>query len=140
MRLGGTRRARFGLLVVLGTLLGACSAGSGPQIAPQQWGRNQVSVETRPAPVRQGMNEFLVLVTAPGRLPVYDLMVELRLEGSAAWGQAIQDGDTGVFRKALRVRGSGPQRLYVRLRPKQGQVTQLEFRVPAQSDAGATSG
>ncbi len=90
------------------------------------WNGNQVVVETRPSPPVAGMNEFLVIITAPGRLPVYDVVVDLRMNGSGKWGQGIQDGNTGVFRKALRVGAEGEQYLEVRL-GRDGQQWFLTF-------------
>ncbi|MBI5451050.1 MAG: hypothetical protein HY940_06800 [Gammaproteobacteria bacterium] len=121
------------LVVMLTLLLGACAPAGGPQVPPQQWGDIQIVVETRPAPLQVGMNEFLVLATRPHRMPAYDLVVEMRLADDQPWGQGIQDGNTGVYRKALAVRDHGPQHLQVALRNRHDSALQqrLQFEFPA---------
>jgi hypothetical protein len=87
-------------------LLGALSACGGDQAAdtpPQKWGEAMVRVESRPSPPRTGMNEFLVMVTGERGRPVYDLIVSLRTDDQDPWKQAIQDGQVGVYRRAVEV-------------------------------------
>ena len=61
------------------------------------------------------MNEFIILATQPRGLPVEDLRVMIRLSDDEPWRQAIQDGETGVFRRALALR-EGERVLQVQLR------------------------
>ncbi len=106
----------FMLILLLG--LTACSRDEQTSLPPQRWQDLEVVVETRPAPVQRGMNEFLVIVSKRGIRPREDLIVSLRLSPADPWHQAIQDGDTGVFRKALRVTPAH-HALYVQIRRKQ---------------------
>lgn len=109
-------------------LLLACARETGSGISPQVWQQAEVVIETRPAPPRPGMNEFLVIVTDSHGLPVHDLIVSLRMSDKAAWQQAIQDGHTGVYRRALPVKNS-VDKLQVQL--KQGeQQGVLQFILP----------
>lgn len=96
-------------------LLGACS-GADPryQMAPQKWNDIVIKVETRPTPIRPGMNEFLVIATLERGKPVHDLMVSLKGVPDADWQQAIQDGHSGVYRRAVHVPGTPV--LYMRVR------------------------
>lgn len=88
-------------------LLAACSGGDGsaPDAQPQMWQGAEVRVESRPSPPREGVNEFLVIVTGK-RGPVHDIMVSVRTDTDDPWVQAIQDGEVGVYRRAARV-GTG---------------------------------
>ena len=61
------------------------------------------------------MNEFIIIATQPRGLPVEDLRVMIRLSDDEPWRQAIQDGETGVFRRALALR-EGERVLQVQLR------------------------
>ncbi len=70
---------------------------------PQNWQGMEVRVETRPSPPRIGMNESLILVTGEHHRPIYDLMVSLRTSDQDPWKQAIQDGQVGVYRRAVEV-------------------------------------
>ena len=74
-------------------------------------------LETRPEPVKTGMNEFLVIATLPSGLPVSDMIVSLRTSDQDPWRQAIQDGHTGVYRTALLIR-AGETTVTVQLRQK----------------------
>lgn len=97
-------------------LLAACSGSEREAVflAPQFWDDVSIVVEARPAPLRAGMVEFLVIATRPDRSRAHDMIVSLRSDPDAAWQQAIQDGKTGVYRRAVRMH-EGPQNLYVRM-------------------------
>ena len=115
-----------GWLVVMLMMMAAC--GRGPEIAgppPQSWGKVMVRIESRPIPPRVGMNEFLVIGTEASGKPAWNMMVTLRTGASDDWRQAIQDGESGVYRKALPL-GAGEQTLYVRLQ-RGTDETVLEF-------------
>lgn len=90
------------LPIVLSGLVG-CSDGEVVRLGPQSWDGIQFIVETRPAPVRTGMNEFIVIASRGKVKPGYDLIVSLRIDEQAEWKQAIQDGYTGVYRRAIRI-------------------------------------
>lgn len=117
-------------LVMVVSLLAACS-GESARLPPQTWGETEVVVETRPAPVRAGMNEFLVIASDPRGRPERDMVVSLRMDPEGQWRQAMQDGGSGVYRKALLV-PAGRQTLYVHLRRDSGGQTVMEFPVTAQ--------
>ncbi|MGD9730476.1 MAG: hypothetical protein AB7Q01_01005 [Gammaproteobacteria bacterium] len=119
-------RFGFGLFALMFALIAACSRG--PDMAdppPQQWGNVSVKIETRPLPPRAGMNEFLVIGTDARGKPAWNMMVMLRTDTNDGWRQAIQDGESGVFRKALPLE-SGPQNLFVKLQ-RRGEEAVLEF-------------
>ncbi len=87
-------------------LMLACSSDEDARvrIPSQYWGDVQVRLETRPEPVRPGMNEFLIIATQKRGLPAYDMVVSLRTSSGSVWRQAIEDGESGVYRRALAVR------------------------------------
>ncbi len=112
MRMAGMR---MGLRLLWVGLLCACSAGDvGWVPAPQSWQDITITMETQPAPIRQGMNEFILIANHQQRGFINDLLVEVHTEDSG-WKQAIPDGALGVFRKALLVRDVHNDHLYVRL-------------------------
>jgi len=113
-------------LMWVGLLLCSCSADEGGwSPAPQSWQDITITMETQPAPIRQGMNEFILIANHQQRGFINDLMVEVHTEDSA-WKQAIPDGALGVFRKALPVRDVYNDHLYVRL-TRGGQHGEMTF-------------
>ena len=119
---------RSALAATAALLLFACTGGSQYDPAPQKWLGNAVVVQTRPAPVEAGMNEFIIIATQPRGLPVADLRVMIRLSDDEPWRQAIEDGATGVFRRALALR-EGERVLQVQLR-KGSDTGVLRFLLP----------
>ncbi len=110
-------------------LLAACSAPpEGARLEPQKWGNVIIEVESRPAPPRAGMNEFLVLATEERGRPVGNLMVSLRADEKQPWRQAIQDGLSGVYRRAIKVPVGG-EGLHVQIRRKRSDE-QIELFFP----------
>ena len=124
---------RISVLLCAALLLGACGSDES-RLPVQVWQGVAIGVETRPAPVVVGMNEFLVSGTRPTRGAAHDLLVSIRMRDAEPWVQSIQDGHTGVYRRALNV-GDGPQSLQVLL--KLGTLeTVLRYPLP---QAAATS-
>jgi len=106
---------RLQLIILAGLLLSSCSADEDAwSPAPQSWQDITMSIETQPTPIRQGMNEFILIANHQQRGFVNDLLVEVHTEQSG-WKQAIPDGALGVFRKALPVQNVQHDHLYVRL-------------------------
>lgn len=120
------------LVAVAALLLAACSGGSQYDPTPQKWLGNAIAVQTRPAPVEAGMNEFIIIATQPRGLPVEDLRVMIRLSDDEPWRQAIEDGATGVFRRALALR-EGERVLQVQLRSG-SDTGVLRFLLPQKQD------
>ncbi len=108
-------------------LLGACGADEA-RLPTQEWQGVTIGVETRPAPVVRGMNEFLVSARG-ARGAVFDLLIYVQVADDKPWTQSIQDGHTGVYRRALEARGGGPYTLRVRVK-RAGQETVLNFALP----------
>lgn len=88
-----------------GVLLGALAACGGEVSQPvqtQQWQGMEVRVEARPSPLHDGNSEFLVMVADSRGKPAYNLVISLRASDSEPWKQAIEDGQVGVYRRAIK--------------------------------------
>ena len=112
------------LLAFLG--LGACTPENFAPIPSQTWQGVDVQIETRPSPPVQGMNEMWVMLTDDHHRPVFDVIVNLRATSIQEWQQGIQDGRTGVFRRAIRITDPQQQKIEVKL-TRRGQEAILEF-------------
>ncbi len=94
---------------------------------PQQsWEDLIIHVETRPAPLLKGVNEFLVYATKNARQPGSDLIISIKERGASKWHQSIQDGHVGVYRRAIFI--NNPETNVLQVRIKRGKdVGLLEF-------------
>ena len=113
------------ILALLSLMLWGCGSDAADALGQQKLGDMVIEVQCRPTPVTVGMNEFLILATDINGAPAHDLMVDLRMRDGDIWKQAIQDGFSGVYRKALGVK-SLQEQLQVRIK-RQGVVTVLRF-------------
>jgi hypothetical protein len=107
--------AKIAALVLLAGMA-ACSGDHVADVPSQKWGDMEVRVESRPSPPHPGMNEFLVTVTDKRGRPGYDLVVSLRTSDQDAWTQAIEDGQVGVYRRAVRVASGARPVLQVQIK------------------------
>ena len=90
------------LLVIASVFLTACSSEV-TTTAPQQWKDLTFRIEARPPQLRPGMVEFLVIANRDVKKRAHDLLVSIRMGEMGKWTQAIQDGHTGVYRRAIKV-------------------------------------
>ena len=112
------QRVNVKWVALCAVLLSGCSAPEELlRIAPQKLGDAIVEIQTRPAPVAGGKSEFMVIMTTERGRPVPDYIVSLRADSSHRWQQGIQDGLSGVYRKAVAVPASATH-LYVKFRKK----------------------
>lgn len=117
--------AKYGVLFLLGALA-ACSGDQASSIPSQKWQDVDIRVETRPSPPRAGMNEVLVMMTGERGRWVSDTIVSLRTDDHDAWTQAIQDGQIGVYRRAVEVEAGGRSVLQVQIK-RNGAESILRF-------------
>jgi len=89
----------------------------------QEMGDYSFRLESRPPHVTAGMNEFLLVGNFKKKFRAYDLIISYRIGPTGKWNQAIQDGHTGVYRKAMRVADPESDVLYVYV--KQSKKTQM---------------
>lgn len=101
---------------LLAMLLAACGEDRAADAPPQKWRDLEVRIESRPSPPRAGMTEFLVMVTDGHGRPTYNLVVSLRTSDRDSWKQAIEDGQMGVYRRAVEVAPGDKSVLQVQLR------------------------
>jgi hypothetical protein len=90
----------------------------------------EILVEIRPGAPTVGMNEFLVMATQKNRLPASQYIVSIKLQSDEEWSQAIQDGATGVYRRAIRVNNPSSDALMVQLVSKDRRQPAAELRFP----------
>lgn len=83
--------------------LSGCGSEQPLRLGPQKWNELEFIVEARPTPIRAGMTEFIVIASREKVKPGVGVIVSLRVDEKAEWTQAIQDGYTGVYRRAVRV-------------------------------------
>jgi len=124
---------RLKLLMLIVLVLSACSSADVWRPKAQIWGEFAIHYETRPDTMRQGMNEFLIIVNRQGKRHIPDLLVHIRTPHSD-WRQAIPDGALGVYRRALPVRDVLHEQLQVRLK-YHGQEKELIFALSPKPSA-----
>lgn len=124
------------LLLLFLSLPGCSDNGSAPGIPAQHWGDAEIDVQTRPMEVRPGMVEFLIIATTERGLPVHDMVVSVRMDKADPWSQTIQDGHSGVYRRAIWV-AAGQDTLYLQLR-RGKEIDVLEFSLRPVLPAAAT--
>lgn len=121
------------LLLLSGSLLSSCADENAVRLGPQEWDETRFIVESRPSPVSRGMTEFIVIATRGSAKPGVGYIVSLRASEEKPWKQAIQDGYTGVYRRAVWVEDPQAGRLEVHVRKGDEKETTLYF--PFQAEA-----
>lgn len=113
------------LVLTIG-VLSACG-GDDDFFQNRSWNSLEIKLETRPHPIQAGHNEFLLHLMGPrgARLAV-GAVVRYRLSPQNDWIQAMPDGMSDVFRRALVVQDPKHATLYVQL-SFHGETTQLVF-------------
>ena len=120
---------RYTGLSCLILLLSGCGGSGAYVLGPQQWDDVKFVVEIRPGAPTRGMNEFLVIATNTNGVPGYQYVISLRFKGSDKWIQSIQDGHSGVYRRAINVSDpvDGVLQIQVQNKTQQEKATVLEF-------------
>ena len=101
---------------VLVSLLAACG-GAGVKTYPaQHWkGINVHIQDSKGGMPGEDMDEIMVMASDNRGRPVHDLVVSVRDDDKEVWGQAIQDGEIGVYRKAIKMTEGKSARIQVRI-------------------------
>ena len=122
-------KIKQGALWILVVVLASCSKGDAYVLGPQSFSDVEVIVEIRPGAPQVGMNEFLVVATHENRRPAYEYIVSIKMQQHNRWSQSIQDGATGVYRRAIRISNPDTDILQVQLQHKKNKdkVHQLFF-------------
>ncbi|WP_455210592.1 hypothetical protein [Kaarinaea lacus] len=124
-----SRRANI-VIAVLMLILNGCGGGEAYLLGPQMYNNVEILVEIRPGAPKVGMNEFLVMATHENRLPATNYIVSIKLQSDDEWRQAIQDGATGVYRRAIRVNSPSNDVLMVQIVSKDGKQATAELGFP----------
>lgn len=113
-------------------LLTACSSGGDQSFfITKQWQDWNIKLETRPHPIVAGHDEFLLHVVGSDRRLPRGMMVHYRMSPRDAWIQAMPDGLSDIFRRALPVEDPAHAKLYVHLQYK-GKDGDLVFDLSGQ--------
>lgn len=108
--------AKHLIAILFVVMLPGCGDGTMLVLGPQQWQDLEFRVEVHPSPPRKGMTEFVVIASREVYKPGVGLVVEIRVGEEEKWIQAIQDGFTGVYRRAAYVADPQTQSLLVQVR------------------------
>lgn len=103
-----------------------CSKEGAYILGPQMHDDVEILVEIRPGAPTVGMNEFIVVATNKNRIPAKDYIVSIKIKDFGEWRQSIQDGHSGVYRRAIRVNDPEKDSLQVLLDLK-GKKSVLTF-------------
>lgn len=114
----------------LSMFLFGCGGGEPYLLTPQHYLDMEILVEIRPGAPTIGMNEFLVMATHENRLPAANYIVSIKLKTETQWHQSIQDGATGVYRRAIRVNDPRNDILVVQLQDKDTDEPAKELLFP----------
>ena len=109
------------VILFIALLLGGCT-GEIPSSEEKQWKDYTVHIESRPPVIVEGMNELLLLANYKVKGRAHNLIVYFRMGPQGKWVQAMQDGHTGVYRRALRVEDPETDVLYVHLKEKDPEI------------------
>ena len=127
-------RIHYLFVIFMIAMLPACGDGTMVVLGPQQWQDLEFRVEVHPSPPRAGMTEFVVIASREVYKPGVGLVVEIRVGEDTKWVQAIQDGFTGVYRRAAYVADPQTQSLLVQVRrTNKDENTLLSFPLNQQS-------
>ena len=96
-------------------------------LGPVKWEGADIEVETRPSPPTTGMVEFILIASRNKSRPVTDMVISFRTSDKYPWRQAIQDGFSGVYRRAVRVGDVSTAVLQVKIHKKDNTDAILRF-------------
>lgn len=114
-------------------MLTACSS-KGFYIV-KHWQDWTIKLETRPHPIVAGHDEFLLHVLGANRRLPLGMIVRYRMSPKDPWIQAMPDGLSDLFRRALPVSDPAHAKLYVHLQYK-NESTHLMFDLSGQQKHG----
>jgi hypothetical protein len=126
----GNRLFKCVLSAILLLLVAACGKGDAYILLPQLWNETEFLVEIRPGAPQQGMNEFVVVATETKGPPGYNYIVSIKMDNSERWAQMIQDGHSGVYRRAIGVADPANGVLIVQIKHKSDEKLQTELKFP----------
>ena len=124
------RLNRLALVSLLLAVLAGCGRGDAYILVPQHWNDTEFLVEIRPGAPTRGMNEFVVVATDRSGVPGYEYIVSIKMDTAKDWQQMIQDGHSGVYRRAIAVDDPENGVLLVQVRHKKEENKQISLSFP----------
>ena len=118
------------LLVSLMLVLNGCGRGGAYILPPQAWDNTEFLVEIRPGAPQKGMNEFVIIATQLDGVPAYNYVVTITTDMNDKESQMIQDGHSGVYRRAIEVKDPENEVLVVKIAHKKETDKKTELRYP----------
>ena len=118
------------IVILLTAVLVGCGRGSAYILVPQHWNDTEFLVEIRPGAPTRGMNEFVVVATDSKGVPGYEYIVSIKMNSAKDWQQMIQDGHSGVYRRAIAVDDPQNGVLLVQVRHKREEGKQVSLSFP----------
>ncbi len=103
------------LMVFFLVLTSGCGRDAAYLLPPQVWNDTEFLVEIRPGAPRVGMNEFVVISTQTDGAPGYTYVITIKTNLSDRSSQMIQDGHSGVYRRAIEVKDPANEILIVQV-------------------------
>ena len=103
------------LSMILLVALSGCGRSAAYLLPPQIWNNTEFLVEIRPGAPRKGMNEFVVISTQTDGVPGYEYIITIKTDSSDKSSQMIQDGHSGVYRRALEIKDPANETLIVQI-------------------------
>ena len=107
------------LVLLVGVLMMSSCTTEIPTTPVEKWDEYTFRLEARPPIIEKGMMEFLTISDFEGNIRGWDLVVYYRMGPTGQWVQAIQDGHTGVYRRAMKVSDPETDVLYVHVKKNQ---------------------
>jgi len=118
------------LFLLLLTSLSGCGRGNAYILPHQTWNKTEFVVEVRPGAPRVGMNEFVVIATQLDGVPGYNYVITIKTNLNANASQMIQDGHSGVYRRAIEIKDPANEVLLVDIVQKSELDLKTELSFP----------
>lgn len=118
------------IAVIMLSALTGCGRDAAYLLPPQVWNDTEFMVEIRPGAPRVGMNEFVVLSTQTDGAPGYNYVITIKTNLSDRASQMIQDGHSGVYRRAIEVKDPANEVLVVQVTHKKETDLKTELNFP----------
>ena len=118
------------LITVVLFVVSACDRRGAYILPPQSWNDTEFLVEIRPGAPRPGMNEFVVISTQTDGVPGFNYIITITTDMNDKESQMIQDGHSGVYRRAIAVNDPANEVLLVKIVHKKEIEKNTELRYP----------
>ena len=118
------------IAVILLSAVSGCGRDAAYLLPPQIWNETEFLVEIRPGAPRVGMNEFVVISTQTDGAPGYNYVITIKTNLSDSASQMIQDGHSGVYRRAIEVKDPANEVLVVQITHKKETDLNTELKYP----------